>query len=44
MPLKMKDTDFYVPREKIERLATIYVKGNKKLKPENPIDIKKVSQ
>ena len=40
----MKDTDFYVPKEKVERLATIYVKENEELKPENPMDINEVSK
>ena len=44
LPLMMKDTDFYVPKEKVERLATIYVKENEELKSENPMGINEVSK
>lgn len=34
-PLEMKDTDFYVPLEKMPRLATLYVWKNNTLQPAN---------
>lgn len=34
-PLEMKDTDFYVPLEKMPRLATLYVWKNNRLQPAN---------
>ena len=32
-PLKMKDTAFFVPKDKLERLATVYVLQEESLKP-----------
>ena len=36
-PLKMKDTAFFVPKDKLDRLATVYTRGEKGLAP-TPID------
>ena len=36
-PLKMKDTAFFVPKDKLDRLATVYTAGEKGLTP-TPID------
>ena len=43
-PLGMKDTAFYVPKEKIERLATIYEKDQDGIKAGKPVNLDHVTK